>query len=127
MTAPIKGNRKKRIAHTSALVKALSSKELIEDENKTLSDKPNPDAKKPKIPPGIVRIAPMIQHTTSALSSFAQLSIQMAMMPAVVISVPIFKMYIRKKRRICNYCLSCDSRLCKAFFLVRNKQHRAYA
>jgi hypothetical protein len=40
----------------------------------------------------------------------------MAMMPAVVISVPIFKMYIRKKRRICNYCLSCDSRLCKAFF-----------
>ena len=116
MTAPIKGNRKKRIAHTSALVKALSSKELIEDENKTLSDKPNPDAKKPNIAPGIVRIAPMIQHTTSALSSFAQLSIQMAMMPAVVISVPIFKMYIRKKRRICNYCLSCDSWLCKAFF-----------
>ena len=127
MTAPIKGNRKKRIAHTIAFVKALSSKLLIEDENKTLSDKPNPDAKKPKIPPGIVRIAPMIQHTISALSSFAQLSIQMAMMPAVVISVPIFKMYIRKKRRICNYCLSCDSRLCKAFFLVRNKQHRAYA
>ena len=100
MTAPIKGNRKKRIAHTSALVKALSSKELIEDENKTLSDKPQPDAKKPKMAPGIVRIAPMILHTTSALSSFAQLSIRTAIMPAVVISVPIFKMYIRKKRRL---------------------------
>ena len=113
MTAPIKGNRKKRIAHTSALVKALSSKELIEDENKTLSDKPNPDAKKPNIAPGIVRIAPIILHTISALSSFAQLSIQMAMMPAVVISVPIcfyVLIYTQKAQTfvVCLYSVSKD-------------------
>ena len=97
MTAPLKGNRKKRIAHIIALVKALSSKELIEDENKTLSDKPSPEAKKPKIAPGTVRIAPIILHTISAFSSFAQLSIQIAMMPAVVMSVPIFSIYTKKR------------------------------
>ena len=101
MTAPINGNRKKRIAHTIALVKALSSKLLTDDENKTLSDNPIPDAKKPKKAPGTVRTAPMTVHTTSAVSSFAQLSIQMAMMPAVVISVPIFSIYTQKAQTSC--------------------------
>ena len=110
----MKGNRKKRIAHTIALPKALSNKELSEEENKTLSDKPQPDAKKPKMAPGIVRSAPIILHTTSAVSSFAQLSIRIAMMPTVVISVPIcfyVLIYTQKAQTfvVCLYSVSKES------------------
>ena len=115
------------ITNTSALVKALSNNEPREDENMTLSDKPQPDAKNPKKTPGIVRIAPIILHTISALSSFAQLSMRTAMIPAVVMSVPIFKMYIRKKRRTCICYLSCDLEAFALPTFIRYKQHRAYA
>ncbi len=80
------------------------------DENNIFNDNPHPEARTPKKAPGIVRIPPTIVQIVSAPTSFVQLSIRTAMMPAVVIRVPIFKIYIPKAQTfvVCLYSVSKD-------------------
>ncbi len=98
ITAIINGKKKNRIAHIIALVITLLNSSPNVDENNIFNDNPHPEARTPKKAPGIVRIPPTIVQIVSAPTSFVQLSIRTAMMPAVVISVPIFSIYAKKRR-----------------------------
>lgn len=96
-----------------ALVITLLNNSPNVDENNIFNDNPHPEASTPKKAPGIVRIPPTIVQIVSAPTSFVQLSIRIAMMPTVVISVPIcfyVLIYTQKAQTfvVCLYSVSKD-------------------